>query len=155
MFLATCPISKQYWKESRLNCQFSQPVPVSDSIFSTSPYLTDTSVLNHIISPALDCSQVFLVLGSPEKGTALQMFPEMLSRSLPSICWQLPSSSSPRHCCFLCFGYVSKTILMSHRCFCVEQYLYSNQVFPFSHTSQRIGQVWTKHSEGTPPEELI
>lgn len=74
MFLATCPIRGHYWEKSRLNSPYSQPAPVSDPIFSTSPYLTDTSVLNHINSPALACSQVLLVLGTPGMGTALQKF---------------------------------------------------------------------------------
>lgn len=74
MFLATCSIIEHYWEKSRLNSQYSQPVPVSVPIFSTFPYLTDASVLNHISSPALHWSQVVLVLGTPEMGTALQKF---------------------------------------------------------------------------------
>lgn len=97
MFLANFVISGHYWKESRLNSQYSQPVLVSDPTFSTFPYLTHTAVPNCINSLALDCSQVFLVLGTPEMDTELQ-FSAVLSISLPSSCWQLPSSSSPRNC---------------------------------------------------------
>lgn len=117
MFLATCPISGHYWEESRLNCPYAQPVPISDPIFSTLLIWQIFQSLTTLAAPHWTAVKSFLSWGPQKWAQRHRCFSAMLSRSFTSTCWLFPSSSSPRHCCFLCFGYMSKTLLTSHWCF--------------------------------------
>lgn len=137
------------------------------SIRSTSPniwphflnplYLTDISVLNHISSPTLDCSQVFLVLGTPEMGTVPQMFFSNAEQIIYLNLLTISFIKQPKTLLFSVFWvYVQNTLnkplvfwlLQSSTCT-------ATKFSPFpTLSSQRVGQEWTKCSEGTQPGEL-
>lgn len=54
----------------------------------------------------------------------------------------------------LCFKSVTKTELITHQCFIVEQYLQSTVLFP-TVSPQQVGWVWTRDWEGTQLGQLI